>query len=388
MTDKTILQRMILGETGDSAIQLIQLSLPDDLLNDLRLRLRRTRWPDQINGQEWRQGAELGFLQQLCEHWSERFDWRAQEARLNAFPQFRGSVDGIGIHFVHAPSEKPGGVPLLLTNGWPSSIFEYLHVIPRLTAAGFDVVAPALPGYGLSDRSVEPGMSATRIASLFARLMGLLGYDRFVAHGSDWGSLVVDRLRRHHANKLFGVHFSNVHWGYPRPDDLTADEQAYLGRAQKWQFAEGAYALIQGTKPQTLSYGLNDSPAGLAAWIIEKLRSWSGGDIEHVYGLDELCANLTLYWATETIRSSIQLYAETFSDPESHTPPERGSVPVGVIVFPDDILPAPRAWGERWFNIVHWSEAPSGGHFGAWEEPEFFARDLVAFSHRVTNDVQ
>ncbi|WP_439892966.1 epoxide hydrolase family protein (plasmid) [Ralstonia sp. 25C] len=369
-------------------MQAIQVSVPDDVINDLCSRLQRTRWPDQVKGQEWRRGTELSFLQRLCEHWSETFDWRAQEARLNALPQFRGSIDGIGIHFVHARSKKPDGVPLLLINGWPSSIFEYLNVIPHLTAAGFNVIAPTLPGYGLSDHPGEPGMNGTRIAKLFAELMGTLGYDRFVAHGSDWGALVVDRLRRHHADRLFGVHFSNVHWGYPRPDDLAVDEQAYLSRAQGWQFAEGAYYLIQGTKPQTLSYGLNDSPAGLAAWIIEKFQSWSGGDIEQVYGFDDLCANLTLYWATETIGSSIQLYAETFSDPESHRPPERGTVPVGVLVFPNDILPAPRAWGERWFDIVHWTEATSGGHFGAWEEPELFARDLGAFAHRVTDGVQ
>lgn len=364
-------------------MQPFRAAIPSDVLGDLSARLMRTRWPDQVGEQNWRQGTELSFLKRLCDHWADGFDWRAAEARLNALPQFRTAVEGVGLHLVHARSEMPDAVPLLLLNGWPSSIFEYLDVIPQLTAAGFHVVAPALPGYGFSDRPTEPGMNGTRIAALFAALMGKLGYERFLAHGSDWGSLVVDRMRRQHPDRLLGVHISNVHSNYPPPQDPRPEEQAFLGNAQGWQFAEGAYALIQGTKPQTLSYGLNDSPAGLAAWVVEKFRAWSDGDIEQTYGLDGLCANLTLYWATETIGSSVRLYAEVFSDPGMRVPPERGTVPVGVIVFPKDILPAPRAWGERWFNVVHWTEAPRGGHFGAWEEPELFVQDLRAFADRV-----
>ncbi|WP_327436825.1 alpha/beta hydrolase [Sinorhizobium meliloti] len=255
--------------------------------------------------------------------------------------------------------------------------------MPRLTAAGFHVMAPALPGYGFSDRSAMPGMNGTRIADLFTTLMSELGYERFLAHGSDWGSLVVDRMRRQHPERLLGVHISNVHSNYPPPQDPTPEEQAFLGQAQGWNFTEGAYAMVQGTKPQTLGYGLNDSPAGLASWIVEKFRSWSDGDLEQAYGFDGLCANLTLYWATETIASSMQLYAEVFADAGMRTPPERGTVPVGVIVFPKDILPAPRAWGERWFNVVHWTEASRGGHFGAWEAPELLVQDLRTFADRV-----
>ncbi len=286
---------------------------------------------------------------------------------MNALPQFRAVVDGIGLHVVHARSEAAHATPLLMTNGWPSSIFEYLDIIPRLNASGFHVVAPALPGYGYSDRPSKPGMNATRIAGLFAKLMGELGYDRFLAHGSDMGAGVVEQLRRRHANRLTGVHFSNVYWGYPKPDDTSAEEQAYLGQVQGWTFAEGAYAMLQGTKPQTLSYGLNDSPAGLAGWMVEKFVAWSDGKVEQTFGFDGLCANLTLYWLTQSIGSSVRLYAEAFSDQSAQTPPERGRVPVGVIVFPKDILPAPRAWGERWLNLLHWTEAPRGGHFPAWE---------------------
>ncbi len=363
-------------------------AVSDDVLNDLRSRLARSRWPDQPERQDWRYGTERGFLQRLCDHWGGRFDWRAAEARLNALPQFRATVDGFGLHLVHHRSAARHAVPLLLVNGWPSSIFEYLDVIPRLAAAGFHVVAPALPGYGYSDRPTAPGMNGTRVAELFTALMGELGYERFVAHGSDWGSFVVDRMRCDHPARLLGVHFSNVHSTYPRPQDPAPEERAFLDRAQEWESTDGAYAALQATKPQSLSYGLNDSPAGLAGWIVEKFQSWTDGDIEQVYGLDGLCANLTLYWATETIGSSARLYAEAFRDPAMRAPPARGSVPVGVTVFPKDILPAPRAWGERWFNVVYWNEAPRGGHFSAWEQPELFVRELRAFADRLTHGGQ
>lgn len=360
-----------------------QAAVSAEVIDDLRSRLQRTRWPDQLAPPSWRQGTELGFLKRLCDHWANRFDWRAAQGRLNALPQFLATVDGVGLHLVHARSAAPNAVPLLLTNGWPSSIFEYLDIIPRLTAAGFHVVAPALPGYGFSDRPTGAGTNATRIAALFAALMTQLGYGRFLAHGSDWGSLVVDRMRHHHAGRLLGAHFSNVRSTYPPPPDPSPEERAFLERAQGWPFGDGAYVLIQASQPQTLSYGLNDSPAGLAGWIVEKFRRWTDGDIEQVYGLDGLCANLTLYWATATIASSARLYAETSGDPEMQTPPARGSVPAGVIVFPKDILPAPRAWGERWLNIVQWTEAPHGGHFGAWEAPDLLAQDLRTFADRV-----
>lgn len=354
--------------------------VPQSVLDDLRARLARTRWPDALEGAGWRLGTEPSFLRRLCAHWGEGFDWRAQEARLNALPQFRAAVDGVGLHFVHARAAAPGAVPVLLMNGWPSSIFEYLDLIPRLVTAGLHVVAPALPGYGFSDRPTRPRTNATRIADLFARLMDGLGYGRFLVHGSDMGAGVAEQLRRRHPDRLIGVHFSNVYWGYPRPDDPSPQEAEYLDRVQGWTMAEGAYALVQGTKPQTLAYGLNDSPAGLAGWIVEKFQSWCDGDAEAVFGLDGLCANLTLYWATQTIGSSCRLYAEAFADRDAQAPPERGRVPVGVAVFPRDILPAPRAWGERWLNLVHWTEAPRGGHFPAWEQPDLLCADIRAFA--------
>jgi pimeloyl-ACP methyl ester carboxylesterase len=356
-----------------------EISVPESTLQDLRERLRRTRWPDSLEGIGWRFGTDPEVLRRVCEHWGERFDWRAWEARLNALPQGRTTIDGAGLHVVHARSDQADAVPLLLTNGWPSSIVEYMEVIPRLAAAGFHVVAPALPGYGFSDRPSAPGMNSTRIADLFAGLMTELGYHRFLAHGSDMGAGVVESLRRRAPERLIGVHFSNVYWGYPPPESPSPEEAAYLATAEGWRFAEGAYAMLHGTKPQTLSVALNDSPAGLAAWIIEKFESWTDGGVEAI-DLDALCANLTMFWATETIGSSIRLYAESFNDPAAFAPPERGEVPVGVIVFPKDILPAPRAWGERWLNLVHWTEAPRGGHFGALEQPDLFVEDLSRFA--------
>lgn len=381
MVGSEIVDGLIRIEAGDSALRRMHVAVPNEVIGDLYLRLDQTRWPDQAKGDAWSLGTDLPFLQRLCEHWKERFDWRSWEARMNALPQFRANIDGVGLYLVHALSQKPEGIPLLLVNGWPSSILEYLDVIPRLTAAGFHVVIPSLPGYGLSDRPSTPGMNSARIAELFATLMAELGYEQFFVHGSDLGHLVADAMRRDHSKRLLGVHYSNVFWGYPPPTDPTPEEEAFGHRAQQWQYTEGAYAFLQGTKPQTLSYGLNDSPAGLAAWIMEKFQSWTDGGAVSAYGLDGICANLTLYWVTQTAGSSARFYVETMRDIQN--PPERGTVPVGVAIFPKDIVPAPRARGERWLNIVQWTEMPRGGHFGAWEEPELFASDLRQFADRV-----
>ena len=357
--------------------------VPDEVLEDLRARLARTRWPTQMHGGGWREGAELGFVQRLCAHWAQRFDWRAAERRLNALPQFKVSIGGIGLHVVQVRSGAAPAVPLLLMNGWPSSIFEYLEIVPRLTAAGFDVVAPALPGYGFSDRPVEPGVNLRKIAGLYASLMSELGYGRFLVHGSDLGAGVADQLRQHWPERLLGVHFSNVPSSYPPPANPSPDETRYLAEVARWRLAEGAYAAMHATKPDTLAFGLMDSPAGLAAWIVEKFQGWSDGDVEAVYGLDEICANLTLYWATGTIGSAIRLYRETAAERSAQGLPERNAVPVGVLVSPKDILPAPRAWGERWLNLARWTESPRGGHFPAWEVPDLLVEDLRAFADQV-----
>lgn len=365
-------------------IEAFRADIPSSVLDDLRMRLARTRWPD-ATCDGWELGASPIFLRRACRYWQEAFDWRVSEARLNSLPQYRVPVDGTRLHVVHARSDRGDAVPLLLMNGWPSSIFEYLEIIPLLTAAGFHVIAPAHPGYGFSDRPDRRGLNARSIAGLYMKLLDTLGYERVLAHGSDIGAGILEQIRRRYPERLIGAHFTNVHWGYPRPEEPSPEEREYFAGIERWNMREGAYAMLQRTKPQTLAYGLNDSPAGLAGWILEKFHGWTEGDAEAVIGLDRLCANLTLYWVTETIGSSVRLYAETASDTEAGAPPlDKGPVPVGVIVFPADLLPAPRIWGERWLRLVHFTRAPSGGHFPALEVPHVLVADLEAFARLLT----
>ncbi len=367
--------------------------LPQTALADLRERLRNPRWPDEVDGADWNYGTNLGYLKDLVAYWRDTFDWRAQEAAINGLAHFRAEIDGFGLHFIHERGKGRSPLPLLLTHGWPDSFLRMMKIIPLLTdpaAHGgasddaFDVVVPSMPGYGFSDRPSESGCTSTRIAGLFAQLMTKgLGYDRFAAHGGDWGSGVTEELARDHAASLVGIHLTDVpytHLFTVSPDELSEPERRFLESGKKWQMEEGAYAMIQGTKPQTLAYGLNDSPVGLAAWIIEKFRTWSdcGGNVEARFSKDELLSNITLYWATETINSSIRLYYE-----DQHHPRKDGDtrieVPTGVTIFPKDLVRAPREFGERFFNVQRWTKMPRGGHFAALEEPELLAEDIRAF---------
>ncbi|NUP09296.1 MAG: epoxide hydrolase [Polyangiaceae bacterium] len=365
------------------------ISLADEVLEDLRNRLARTRFADVHAGvgPEW--GLDPATLRMLIEHW-RAFDWRKAEAEVNAVPAFRTEVDGVGLHFVHVRGQGGTRVPIVLTNGWPSCFTELLPMVPLLTrvenGVSFDVVIPSLPGYGFSDRPREPGTNITRIASLWARLMTMLGYERFIAHGSDMGAGVVERLRALHADRLLGAHMINVFHGYPPPARPSLDEREYLQRAASWQMAEGAYAMLQATKPHTIAAALTDSPAGLAAWIGEKFRAWtdSSGKLDGAVSLDALCTILTIYWATETIASSQRLYREAFADVGAMSPPPKAGAPLGIAIFPADILPAPRAWAERWFDVTRWSQMARGGHFPGLEAPELLAADLRSFAGALT----
>jgi pimeloyl-ACP methyl ester carboxylesterase len=366
-------------------IQPFTCAVPDGVLQDLRARLARTRFVEGLEGAGRGCGLEPAALRELVERW-HRFDWRSAEVALNAFPSFRTEIDGLGLHFVHARGEGGHRIPIVLTNGWPSCFIELLPLVPLLTRAidgvSFDVVVPSLPGYGFSDRPTAPGTNITAIAALWTELMARLGYDRFLAHGSDMGQGVVERLRANHGSHVIGVHMVNVFWGYPRPADASPGELAYAERGPRWQAAEGAYAMVHATKPFTIAAGLNDSPAGLAAWIGEKVRAWSdsGGELGCGVSWDALCTLLTIYWATGTIGSSQLLYREAFSDTGAMSPPPRDGAPVAVAIFPQDILPAPRAWGERWFRVARWTEHARGGHFPGFEAPESLAADLRAFA--------
>jgi pimeloyl-ACP methyl ester carboxylesterase len=297
------------------AIERYELPYSESAVDDLRERLERTRWPDEIPGSGWERGVDLTYLREICTYWRERFDWKAQIEKLAAWEHYRYVAGDARVHFLHAQGKGSKRTPLIVTHGWPGSVMEMLKIIPLLTEAGFDVVAPSLPGFGFSDRPARRGMNTFQIAELWAGLMGELGYPRFVAQGGDFGASVSTILGLRYADRVAGIHLNYIPGSY-RPAvgaALTAVEQAYLADLDGWYSEHGAYAHLQRNEPQTPAYALNDSPAGLAAWIIEKFRSWSdcGGDVETRFSKDELLANVTLYWMTETISSSFRLYNET-----------------------------------------------------------------------------
>jgi pimeloyl-ACP methyl ester carboxylesterase len=361
----------------------------DETLVDLRRRLAQTRWPDEAAGAGWSQGTDLSYLRELCDYWRVEFDWREQERKLNELPHFRAEIDGFGIHFVHARGCGPAPFPLVITHGWPSSFFEIVKLIPLLTdpashggddVDSFDVVVPSMPGYGFSDRPTQRFASA-RVPELWVELMRGLGYQRFGAHGGDIGAGIAARLGQRHPSAVAGIHVTNVYGsiedGDPPPTDA---EREYLVQQERWEREEGAYGEIQATRPQTLAYALNDSPAGLAAWIVEKARAWSdcGGDIERVFGKDELLTTITIYWATQTAGSSFRPYWDARNDPD-RAAWTRVEVPCGVAVFPNDLDVPPREFAERSYDVRRWTEMPRGGHFAAFEEPELLAADIRAF---------
>jgi pimeloyl-ACP methyl ester carboxylesterase len=369
------------------------LTTPDGALDALRDRLRATRWPQPLlDAAGWELGTDEAYLRELVAYWADDFDWPAQEAALNELPHRRATVDGVGIHFIHAPAASVSGFPLVLSHGWPDSFWRYLKVIPLLTdpaahggdpADAFDVVVPSLPGFAYSDKPRTPGMHVQRVAALWRELMtGVLGYDRFGAAGGDLGSPVTRFLALDHTAHVVAIHRTDVGLPVPglEPAEPTDEERAYLAGVERWRAAEGAYALLQRTKPQTLAVALNDSPVGLAAWIVEKLRAWSDcdGDVERRFTKDELLTNITIYWLTETIGSSFRLYHDAAQIPmDQHA--RRVEVPCGVAVFAGDVATPPRSWAERTSNIVRWTDVPRGGHFAAFEEPELYAEDVRAF---------
>ena len=372
-----------------------QIHVPDDTLDDLKNRLARVRWPDEIPGAGWDYGSNLDYIKELVEYWRTAYDWRAQEAALNALPHFKTTVDGQEIHFIHQRGQGDSPIPLIVTHGWPSTFFEMTKIIPRLTnpaafggdpADAFDVVVPSMPGYGFSAQTRQRGVNTRHIADLWAGLMTEeLGYDRFAAQGGDWGAGVTARLGFHHAEKVIGIHVTSVTQAIAYQGEgsrpLDDAEKALLDERAAWQQAEGGYAHIQGTKPQTLAYGLNDSPMGLCAWIVEKFRTWSDcvGDVESRYTKDELLNTVMIYWVTETINSSTRLYYENQRTPWNFGPEDRISVPCAVALFPGDLSHPPRQWAERSYNVQRWTEMPRGGHFAALEEPDLLVEDVRAF---------
>lgn len=359
-----------------------------EVLDDLRQRLERTRWPDELDGVGWDYGTDTVYLRELATYWRDGFDWPAHEAELNRFEQYRVEVDGIGLHFLHKQGEGRHRIPLLMLHGWPSSFVQMLDIIPLLTSGqpAFDVVVPSLPGYGFSDVPKDRGMSASRVADLLAKLMTeVLGYSQFAARGSDLGGAVLRQLALARPDLLMGLHLSGTNpFLTPVPENLSQAEQIYVQDRQRWNQQEMAYAMVHSSKPQTLANALNDSPVGLASWIIEKFHRWSdcGGNLESSYTKDELLTNLTIYWVTGTINSSMRLYYEMALDAGKQGYIE---VPTGLLMSPKDMFPTPREWLERSLNVVRWRETNRGGHFLEWEEPQLVADDLREFFKLLRN---
>ncbi|MFL5269056.1 MAG: epoxide hydrolase family protein [Stellaceae bacterium] len=369
------------------------LHVPEPAISDLGERLARTRFPDQAPGPAWAYGTDIGYMRQLVEYWRTHFDWRAQEARLNAFPQYQTELFDIGLHFLHVPGRGPAPFPLLLLHGWPGSVFEFLEIIPRLTdparfggdaADAFTVIAPSLPGYGLSFRPGQWRFGIEEIADCMAMLMvERLGYPRFAVQGGDWGAITAARLGYAHPEKLIGIHVNLLSVRRDNnPPAVTPEEERYYDEVALWLREETGYSTIQGTKPQTLAFGLTDSPAGLAAWIVEKFRTWSdcGGDVESVFTRDQLLANVSFYWLTGAIGSSFFPYYyrvhRTWPIPEGGTI----DVPTGYAEFPREILRPPRSVAARTYrDIRRWTTMPRGGHFAAMEQPEALAHEVQAF---------
>jgi pimeloyl-ACP methyl ester carboxylesterase len=349
-----------------------RIEVPDAVLADLRERLARTRWPAAVEGVGWDRGTDPAYLRDLVAYWQDGYDWRVHEAALNELPQFTAD----GLHFVHQRSADPGALPLLLLHGWPDSFLRFTRVLPLLT--GFHVVVPSLPGYGFSDPPTGPGQ-ATRgaMGERMAGLMATLGHDRYAVSGGDIGSGTAEELAAAHPDRVVGLHLTDVPlWRMAGvdPADLTPAERAYLAGAREWNQREGAYLQLQSTKPMTAAYGLTDSPAGLAGWIVEKLRSWSD-DFAASFSPDEVLTWLTLYWVTGSIGPSFGPYVEKAAT----GPAGRLDVPVAVSVFPADLVRAPRVFAERFFDVRQWVEHDRGGHFAAWEVPDAFAGDLQRF---------
>ncbi len=363
------------------------ISISDAALADLGLRLQHTRWTDAVEGADWTYGSDPAFMHQLINYWRAPFNWRAEESRINRLPQFIGTVDGRDIHFLHVRGRGPKPLPLIITHGWPSSFVEFEKIIPLLTdpaAHGgnandsFDVIAPSLPGFGFSAHPARSGTSSAAVTTLWMRLMTeVLGYRRFVAHGGDIGAGITNRLGRKYPDHVAGIHTMAV----PDPPaershNLTAAEQTWLALVDTWQAKEGAYEHEQRTRPQTLAYGLNDSPVGLAAWIVEKWRAWSdcGGDVLSRFSMDTLLTNISVYWFTQTIGSSVRMYYETAQAPES--PAAMIEVPARIYLTREAVNICPPEYAARSYANFSYGLAPRGGHFMAAEEPALLAQDI------------
>jgi epoxide hydrolase len=382
---------------ANNSITPFQISIPDEDLEDLQLRLSLTRLPDQLNNISWEYGTDLSYMRELIGYWQDGFDWREQERQLNQFDQFKTEVDGLSMHFIHQRSSNPDAIPLMIVHGWPGSVAEFTKIIGPLTdplahggdvSDSFHVIAPSLPGFGFSGIPDETGYSPERIALILAELMEKLGYERYAIAGGDWGAIINRHLANHFPDRLIGLHSNMMLAGPPadaeQRENVTEAENEARTTRQNYMQNEVAYQRIQGTKPQTLGYGLNDSPAGVAAWIVEKFHGWTDmpqgadGYLDNHFTKDELLTNIAIYWFTNTITSSTRIYYENGKTPITK-PMEFINVPTGAAIFPAEIFITPRAWAEAAYDLRHWTVMEAGGHFAALEQPEPYLNDLREF---------
>jgi pimeloyl-ACP methyl ester carboxylesterase len=387
----------------DASIRPFKIQVPDATLRDLKERLAKTRWPDAAPGEAWQYGVDLNYVKSLAEHWRTGYDWRKHERALNQHPQFLTKLDGLDIHFMQIRSKHTNALPLILVHGWPGSFVEFSKVIGPLTEPekhggkpedAFHVVIPSLPGFGFSSKPTEPGWNSQRMAEVFAKLMARLGYTRYGAQGGDWGGGIVRWIAGADGGHCIGAHNNFPGGSMPTNEPMRGVTQEEFDRVQQRRKELGdhfGYSSIQGSRPQTLGYGLNDSPAGLAAWIVDKFWAWSDhrGNLDNSFTKDELLTNVMIYWVTESSPSAARIYFES-----SHNQPRPASMtpwtntgrpaPVGYVLFPKEINVPPRAWVERSQGpLIHWTEMPRGGHFAAMETPDLLVEDVRAFFRKV-----
>lgn len=400
MTNRPTTQTATGGDGHSGAeIRPFRVEIPQADLDDLRERLARTRWPEELPGVGWSRGVPVGYLKELAEHWRTGYDWRTWEAKLNEYPQFMTEIDGQNVHFLHVRSPEPNALPLILTHGWPGSTVEFLGIIGPLTnprayggdpADAFDVVIPSIPGYGFSGPTHEAGWDNAHVARAWAALMARLGYTRYGAQGGDWGAFIAPDLGRIDADHVVGVHVNAATMGFipygPVPAEelasFTDAEKARLERLNRFLSEGNGYFQIQATRPQTLAYGLTDSPAGQLAWIMEKFKEWTFPSEElpeHAIDRDLMLTDVMVYWLTGTAGSSARMYYDNMHSSNWNTQP--GTTPTGVAVFAEDV--AIRRYGERGNNITHWSEFERGGHFAAMEAPDLLVDDVRQFFRTV-----
>jgi pimeloyl-ACP methyl ester carboxylesterase len=382
-----------ISKLKNKMIQPFSVNIPQLALDDLKLRLKNTRWTDEIIDSGWNYGTNLSYMKELADYWLNKFDWRKVENEINAYPNFIADIDGHKIHFIHVKGKGKKSTPLIITHGWPGSFLEMMKLIPLLTNDpdfSFDLVIPSVIGFGFSDKINHQGCNSAFVADLWHKLMNELGYKKYGAQGGDIGSGISTWLSFKYPDCIIGLHLNYISGSYKpylkEGEQLSPEVEAFQKNGARWTAKEGAYAYMHSTKPITLAYGLNDSPIGLCAWIIEKFNGWSDnmGNLENIFTKDELLANVTLYWLTQTIHSSIRIYNENSKKPMALGEKDFINVPVGFAKFPKELPTPPRSYIEKGFNIQHWTEMPAGGHFAAMEQPDLLAKDLTDFFKALT----